>query len=133
LSVAAETSLSITGVVIRGPSRLALVLAQGSTQPVRVAVGEEVGGWKVEAIEPNRVVVNRGDRTVDLTFPDRNAQAAPPRPRQPQRGQVAGQRPPPGQKKPSPQQQQQQRQQQPNPQGNGESAPTNPEEAEEEQ
>jgi hypothetical protein len=56
-----SASFKLIAIVISGGDRHALL---GSGQPlkvVRVAEGEEIGGWTVEMIRPNAVVVRRAE------------------------------------------------------------------------
>jgi general secretion pathway protein N len=62
----ASSSFTLVAIVISADDRHALL---GSGQPIkvtRVAEGEDIGGWTVEAILPDRVIVRRGDQHEEI-------------------------------------------------------------------
>lgn len=45
---------------------------------MRVRIGDDVGGWKVDRIEPRRLVLTLGERTVDFSLFSAAAKAVKP-------------------------------------------------------
>lgn len=101
----ADTSIQLTGVVLSEGRRIAVLQLEGAPRPVSVEVGSDVGGWKVEVIGAERVVLSQGEKSKEITIEDRMkavaAMGAANRPElrrgsaQPERGRVRpGQRPP---------------------------------------
>ena len=70
----------LSGVVLTGTQRMALLQSQSSPKIARVEEGQEYEGWTVEAIHPNKVVVRRGQEVSEIVLEDR-ARTAPPRDR----------------------------------------------------
>jgi general secretion pathway protein N len=60
-------SLVLLGIVREedGDGRAAI---RAHDKVVRVAIGDDVGGWKVERIEPRRLVLTLGERSVDFSL-----------------------------------------------------------------
>ena len=69
-------SFILSGVVISNDQRMALLqrLSDGST--VRLRVGQEIDGWRIEAIEPDRVVLRQGDALEEVKLPNKIERAA---------------------------------------------------------
>jgi general secretion pathway protein N len=77
------SSLQLRGVIISDQSRLALVQQAKSAAIMRVKEGQELQGWTVQSILPDRVVVQRGASVQELKLridmpPNRPAAAKPP-------------------------------------------------------
>lgn len=66
----APIDLSVKGVVIAERSRSALLQIRQNQRMVRVAEGDKVGGWRIDAITPVGVRISRGDETSDLLLKD---------------------------------------------------------------
>ncbi len=67
----------LTGLVISGKERLALLRPAGSKTVERVHQGAEIEGWRVEAIHADRVVLKRGETVQEIRLEDR----PPPKPK----------------------------------------------------
>lgn len=76
-AAAAKTDFVLTGLVISGKERLALLRPTGSKIVERVHQGEEIEGWRVEAIHADRVVLKRGETVQEIRLEDR----PPPKPK----------------------------------------------------
>lgn len=53
-------SLVLTGVILTSDGRMALVQEAKSPKPTRLKEGQEIQGWTVQSILPDRVVIHRG-------------------------------------------------------------------------
>ncbi len=92
----AETSKAafiLSGVVLTGTQRMALIQTQSSPKIARVEEGQEYEGWTVEAIHPNSVVMRRGQDVSEILLEDR-ARTASPRDRRKRRDRVNLKQPP---------------------------------------
>lgn len=67
----------LTGLIISGTERLALLRPAGSKTVERVHQGAEIEGWRVEAIHADRVVLKRGETVQEIRLEDR----PPPKPK----------------------------------------------------
>ncbi len=66
--VASGSDIRVTGILINGSrARASLDLADGDA-PVWSSVGDQLGGWTVDAITPERVRLRSGDEVVDLSL-----------------------------------------------------------------
>ena len=74
---APKADFVLTGLVISGKERLALLRPAGSKTVARVHQGEEIEGWRVEAIHADRVVLKRGETVQEIRLEDR----PPPKPK----------------------------------------------------
>lgn len=83
----------LSGVVLTGTQRMALIQTQSSPKIARVEEGQEYEGWTVEAIHPNRVVMRRGQDVSEIVLEDR-VRKAPPRDRRRVRKRVPPNQPP---------------------------------------
>jgi type II secretory pathway component PulC len=83
----------LSGVVLTGTQRMALLQSQSSPKIARVEEGQEYEGWTVEAIHPNKVVVRRGQEVSEIVLEDR-ARTAPPRDRRSARKRTKPKQPP---------------------------------------
>ncbi|WP_244066665.1 hypothetical protein [Bradyrhizobium sp. Ce-3] len=62
-------SVVVLGIVSENGDGQAAIRAAGKgDKVVRVRTGDDVGGWKVERIEPRRLVLKQGERTVDFAL-----------------------------------------------------------------
>ena len=75
----APVDLAVKGVVIAERSRTALLQIRQNQRMVRVAEGDQVGGWRIDAITPVGVRISRDGEVSDLLLKDRPGQR--PRPR----------------------------------------------------
>lgn len=81
------SSFTLVGIVASGDSRHALIEYGQPTRRERVSEGAAIGGWLVEAILPDRVVLSAGGAREDLKPKDRPPQivvapaAQPPKPK----------------------------------------------------
>lgn len=67
-SATQDDPLHLTGIVITPERREALFLSRQNKEVVRALIGEWVEGWKVDAIEPERVTVHRDGRTAEIVL-----------------------------------------------------------------
>lgn len=63
---AAMSSLTLAGVVISRDGRVALIRQDKSPSLTRAREGQQVGGWTVQAITVDRVVVSNGAAQTEL-------------------------------------------------------------------
>lgn len=61
----------LTGVVISAEARLALIQRANIAGVVRVSEGEEIDGWLVEKIAPDRVTLRQGAAVEEIELPDK--------------------------------------------------------------
>jgi general secretion pathway protein N len=62
-------SVVVLGIVSENGNGRAAIRAGGAGDKVtRVRTGDDVGGWKVERIEPRRLVLTQGERSVDFAL-----------------------------------------------------------------
>ncbi|HZT89845.1 MAG TPA: hypothetical protein VFA12_17885 [Stellaceae bacterium] len=57
----ASSAFRLVAIVVSGQDRHALLGVGQPMKVVRVREGQEVGGWTVEAIQPDKVIVRRAD------------------------------------------------------------------------
>ncbi|MGF1641924.1 MAG: hypothetical protein ACFCUO_13335 [Rhodospirillales bacterium] len=74
----APADFVLSGVVVAGTQRLALLQGQGSDAIARVAEGQDYEGWTVETIEPNKVVLRRGQDVTEIVLEDKARRPPPP-------------------------------------------------------
>lgn len=80
----------LSGVIIAGARRVALLQTRNSPKTIRVEEGETIQGWKVVAIRPHVVTISSGSNKDELKLPDRiGAPPSSPPPRQSPRAQGA--------------------------------------------
>ena len=60
--------LMLMGIVYSPGERVALLRVAGSEQVLRLSKGQEVRGWTVAEIEPDRVLLRSGDAAETLVF-----------------------------------------------------------------
>jgi len=81
-----QSPFLLSGVMIAGSRRVALLQTRTSPKTLRVEEGETVEGWKVVTIRPQTVTLKSGANTDELELPDRIggppplASQPPPRP-----------------------------------------------------
>lgn len=63
--------VELSGIVITSASRVALIRSGRGREVVRVTEGEEIDGWTVETIDPDRVVLRQDDAFEELTLKDK--------------------------------------------------------------
>jgi general secretion pathway protein N len=61
-------SLVLLGVVSADGDGRAAIRSRDKDKVVQVRLGDDVGGWKVERIEPRRLVLTLGERSVDFSL-----------------------------------------------------------------
>lgn len=62
-------SLVVLGIISEnGEGSAAVRSADKGSKVLRVRTGDDVGGWKIERIEPRRLVLTQGERSVDFTM-----------------------------------------------------------------
>lgn len=72
-------SVVVLGIVSEnGDGRAAIRAASKGDKVMRVRTGDDVSGWKVERIEPRRLVLKQGERSVDFAL--FTGAAKPPKP-----------------------------------------------------
>lgn len=63
------SGLQLEGVILTGPTQVAILRSLSDKELLRVAQGESFRGWQVEQVEAERVVFSNGPRTEELTLP----------------------------------------------------------------
>lgn len=83
----------LSGVIIVSPEeKIALLRESKSPSAQRLSEGDEIAGWRIDKILPDRVILISGDKTAEIElWSDRQ-----PPPRTPQAPQPRGARPQPG-------------------------------------
>ncbi len=66
-----DTSIQLAGVILSQGRRMALIQLEGAPRPVSVEVGNTVGGWTVESIGAEVVVLKSGETTREITLSER--------------------------------------------------------------
>lgn len=78
----------LAGIIITPESRFALLQKPQETEAIRVSEGQNFEGWVVESIQPDRIVLSRGESSQVVMIED-EIQKAPPatrrKPRRPRR------------------------------------------------
>ncbi len=70
---------SLVGVLISDGLRMALIRRGRASDYTRVEEGQEIDGWRIERIVPDRVVIRKGDTREELILKDQPAPQAVPR------------------------------------------------------
>ena len=65
---AAAAQISLNGVVLAGGRRVALLRLDGDPKVMHVAEGQRAGGWLIEAIRPDRIILRRGDSESEVSL-----------------------------------------------------------------
>lgn len=73
----------LVGVVITSRTRLAIVRQRNAREAVRLVEGQQIEGWTVDSIQPNRVLFRQGAAVEEVRLDD--SLAPPPAPRKPKR------------------------------------------------
>jgi type II secretory pathway component PulC len=60
--------ISLNGVVLAGGRRIALLRLDSDPKVMHVAEGQRAGGWLIEAIRPDRVILRRGDSASEVAL-----------------------------------------------------------------
>ena len=76
VQVVSPSRFTLIGVLISDGERMALIRRGGAGDYLRVNVGQQVDGWHIENIMPNRVTIRKGKTKEDLILKDR-AEPAP--------------------------------------------------------
>ena len=75
---AMPSNFILAGVVISAEERMVLLRRMKSTDVIRASMGQEIDGWYIELIEPDRVTLRRGNTVEIVTLQekaeDRSAQ-----------------------------------------------------------
>jgi hypothetical protein len=79
----AAVPFQLSGVLVAGRTRVALLRIPASARIIRAEEGETVEGWRIETIRPQSVVVRSGQTREEMTLADR---LTPPPARGPQGG-----------------------------------------------
>ncbi|WP_315767334.1 hypothetical protein [Bradyrhizobium sp. SZCCHNR2012] len=64
-------SLVVLGIVSENGEGRAMIRAadrRPADKVVRVRTGDDIGGWKVDKVEPRRIVLTQGERSVDFVL-----------------------------------------------------------------
>lgn len=77
--VAAPVNFTLVGTVVTAQTTAALFLKPLAREVVQARVGEQVDGWTVESIAPDRVVLESGSATTELVL-DRTSGGRGPQP-----------------------------------------------------
>ena len=72
----------LVGVVITARTRLAIVRQRTAREAVRLVEGQQIEGWTVDSIQPDRVLFRQGAAVEEVRLDD---SIAPPPPRRPKR------------------------------------------------
>ncbi len=75
---ASKADFVLSGLIISGKDRLALLRPVRSATVERVHEGEEIDGWLVQAVHADRVVLKRGETVQEILLED---QPPPPKPK----------------------------------------------------
>ena len=65
---AAAAQISLNGVVLAGGRRIALLRLDSDPKVMHVAEGQRAGGWLIEAIRPDRIILRRGDLASEVAL-----------------------------------------------------------------
>lgn len=71
----AEPQVTLVGIVIGGGKSIAMVRKAGAEELLRLGKGEELDGWQVEGVLPDRLVLSHGGKLLEfeLTEAPQNA------------------------------------------------------------
>lgn len=62
---------TLIGILISDGERMALIRRGRAADYLQVREGEEIDGWRVERIAPDRIVIRKGDTQEDVVLKDR--------------------------------------------------------------
>ena len=65
---APAAQISLNGIVLAGGKRIALLRLDNDPKVMHVAEGQRAGGWLIEAIRPDRVILRRGDSASEVAL-----------------------------------------------------------------
>ena len=74
---APPAQLSLSGVLLIGNKRVALVRLDSDPKVMHLSEGQEAGGWQVERIRPDRITVRRGETASEVVLDFKRKPAAP--------------------------------------------------------
>lgn len=66
--VAAAAKIALNGIVLAGPRRVALLRFDNDPKVMHVAEGQQAGGWLIERIGTDRVVLRRGQQASEIVL-----------------------------------------------------------------
>ncbi len=69
--VISPSRYTVIGILISDGERMALIRRGAAGNYIRVRVGQEVDGWRVERILPDRVIIHKGGTKEELLLKDR--------------------------------------------------------------
>jgi type II secretory pathway component PulC len=78
-----ELSVSLVGIIISSDEHIAIVSPNDGTGILRLYRGDEVQGWTLVSIEPDRVIFRRGDEEERVELNYERAPVRSERPRRP--------------------------------------------------
>ncbi len=81
--IVSPSRFTLIGVLISDGERMALIRRGAAGDYLRVNVGQQVDGWRIENILPDRVIIRKGKTKEDLILKDRTEPA--PRTKRPRR------------------------------------------------
>jgi hypothetical protein len=64
----AAAQISLNGVVLTRGRRVALLRLDNDPKVMHVAEGQRAGGWLIEAVRPDRIVLRRGDTASEVAL-----------------------------------------------------------------
>lgn len=65
---APAAQISLNGVVLARNRRVALLRLDSDPKVMHVAEGQQAGGWLIETIRPDRIILRRGDATTEVVL-----------------------------------------------------------------
>lgn len=71
VQVISPSNFSLIGILISDGERMALIRRGGAGDYLRVRVGQQVDGWSINNIVPDRVVIKKGNIEEELILKDR--------------------------------------------------------------
>jgi len=74
---------ALEGIAISRHARVAVLRDMTGRQIVSVAQGDELEGWEVKEVRPDRVVLTSGEQTQELALPEADPSADPAAPQRP--------------------------------------------------
>lgn len=69
--VISPSRFALIGILISDGERMALIRRGGTGDYLRVNVGQQIDGWQVENILPNRIIIRKGGTKEELVLKDR--------------------------------------------------------------
>lgn len=71
VAAVAPTSIRLVGIIDLPTGKLALIEHGTTTRIQRIAPGKDIGGWKLEEIGRDRIIVAQGDAQAEIKIKDR--------------------------------------------------------------